>query len=104
MQENIINEEYYKALGIYTHHLNEVLEKGNEFRTLAIEIKHIVDRVVSSNYPYSEHNLPPTIDDNKLQNLTNKLINLNQEIDKHIKEANLYAKEAKKNELQRKDY
>ena len=97
-------EDYYKALGAYTHHLNEALKKGNEFRRVAYDIRHIAERVTSANYPFSEHSLPPVIDGNKLSSLTKELIRLNEEIESHIKEANLYAKEAKKDELQRKDY
>jgi len=97
-------EEYYKALGVYTHHLNEALKKGEKYRSVAMSIRHIAERIISANYPYSEYHLPPQINNNELSNLSKELTTLNEEIEQHIKEANIYAKDANKEELKRKDF
>jgi len=97
-------DEYYKALGAYTHHLNEALKKGNEYRSIASDVKLMAERVTATPQPYTEYNLPPAIDGNKLLSLSKELVRLNDEIDHHINEANLYAKEAKKETLERKKF
>jgi len=99
-----MSEKYYEALGRYTHHLQVALKLGNEFRSAATELEHICKNITSAFYPYSENALPPKTDSYKILELSEKLAKLNDEIEKNIKEANLYAKEANKRELERKDF
>ena len=96
-------QEYYTSLGMYTHHLQEALKKGNEFRNLAIDIERIIKRITTAFYPFDEYNLPPKIDSNELLQLVNQLVKLNDEIETHIQEANISAEKANKQKLKKKD-
>ena len=99
-----MSEEYYTSLGIYTHHLQELLQCGDELRSTAFKIETIVKTITTANYPFTEHNLPPKIDGDELLKLTDKLIKLNNEIEEHRTKANIHAKRANKKELERKDF
>ncbi len=97
------DETYFKALGTYTHYLEKARKTSSDFRRKLRELRAIVEKIVTNDYPFSAQHLPPSIESEKFIALTKEIAKLNDEIEAYINSANQYAQKANRQTINREN-